>query len=493
MPEHQIFNDTMTLGQGHSILLGNAPKNLDTKGISDKFFEMTAPTKDTIAKFGLFGGDLNYHTFYPDATPEHFNPKEDEFIEPVYRLLSNCIVSKNYMPTEFPAKVLKDSMKLLVGQTVNCDHEDGVGNAIGSVKEVYWQEAYTHEGVSIPAGINGKLKIDAMSNPRIARGINMDPPSIHSNSVTVQFEWKPSHQYEKIWEFYDNLGKIHEDGTMVRRIATRIVAYRETSLVSHGADPFAQKLDKDGKIVNPKYSNQVYYSFSDKGKWEEVDPNKVKIYGYDDYKEITLSSYSEHETGKNNNIGLQTNQSNNMDELQKFLDQLFGEGMLSAGEQAPNTELVLSQVKTLISEKISLAEAKTQLEGEITSLKDQVAHLQADLEKYKSMANIGESHLKDVRNSTLESYKKLNGEEVDANIIALIEAESTSLDTLASLKSSYDKQLDEKFPLHCAKCHSTDINRGSAIAEGNDGEGQQSLEEKSVREVLGDIAKNKLK
>ena len=51
------------------------------------------------------------------------------------------------------------------------------------------------------------------------------------------------------WEFYDKLGTIAEDGTMVRRIATRIISYKETSLVSHGADPFAQ-LIKDNKINN---------------------------------------------------------------------------------------------------------------------------------------------------------------------------------------------------------------------------------------------------
>ena len=70
---------------------------------------------------------------------------------------------------------------MLVGQTVNCDHSTDVANAIGSVKQTFWQESFKQDGIVIPAGINGVLKIDAKANPRLARGILMDPPSIHSN------------------------------------------------------------------------------------------------------------------------------------------------------------------------------------------------------------------------------------------------------------------------------------------------------------------------
>ena len=181
----------LTLGSGHSIMLGNKPKQLSDEELFSKFFE-ASKVNDTIDSYGLFGSDLNYNTYYPGVTKEDFEPKDSEFIEPVYRLLSEAIVSK-YWPTDFSQNnVLKKSMNMLVGQTVNCDHETSVGNAIGTVKSVYWQPAYKDEttGLMIPAGINGVLKIDAKSNPRIARGVMMDPPSIHSNSVTVRFKWK---------------------------------------------------------------------------------------------------------------------------------------------------------------------------------------------------------------------------------------------------------------------------------------------------------------
>lgn len=110
------------------------------------------------------------------------------------------------MPTDFSKNgVLKASMKLMLGQTVNCDHETSIGNAIGSVSQVMWQEGYTDGKFKIPAGINGVLKIDGKSNPRIARGILMEPPSIHSNSVTVQFRWDKSHPELDNNEFWENL------------------------------------------------------------------------------------------------------------------------------------------------------------------------------------------------------------------------------------------------------------------------------------------------
>ena len=31
---------------------------------------------------------------------------------------------------------------MLLGQTVNCDHETNIGNAIGAVSQVIWQDEY---------------------------------------------------------------------------------------------------------------------------------------------------------------------------------------------------------------------------------------------------------------------------------------------------------------------------------------------------------------
>lgn len=483
--------DTMVLGSGHSMMVGNLTNKIDLPSFSEKFYQAS---RVEVNKLGLFGSNTDYNTYYPDVTPEDVKPKDNEFIEPVFRMLSNCIVAKNYMPTEFPKDVLKASMGLLVGQTVNCDHETEIGNAIGSVKEVSWQNAYTDEtmGIEIPAGINAVLKIDAKANPRIARGIMMDPPSIHSNSVTVQFEWKPSHSFEKEWEFYDKLGTIAEDGTMVRRIVTKIISYKETSLVSHGADPFAQII-KNGKINNPQYAGATYYSFSDMPPMDEKTL-RSKI-AYLDFKDIRSNDIM-YNTSKPNYEGNQNPKiQNDMNELQKFLDQLFSDGVLSLAEgSTPSIEVALSQVKDLVVAKNSLTQEKakadqkiSELQGEVTSLKEQISANQA-------MVNIGTNHLSEVRSSAIASYKKLYGDDkVDQNILALLEADSTNIETLLSLKATYDAQLDEKFPMRCAKCGSHDVSRASSSIQGDGSEDgtMKNSENNGVFDTISNIAYKK--
>ena len=479
----------MILGAGHSIMIPHAP--VIPTGFSEKFFDAAKTNKESLSKFGLFS-NIDYNTFFPDVQPKDFNPEKDEFIEPIFRLLSNCIVSKNYNPTEFPADVLKASMPLLVGQTVNCDHETNIGNAIGSVVDVFWQEAYkTADGQEIPAGINGKLKIDAKANPRIARGINMDPPSIHSNSVTVQFEWKPSHDFENPWEFWDRLGTYDENGQMIRRIATRIISYKETSLVSHGADPFAQLLDNKGKIINPGYASSVYNSFSEVIK-EKVS-SSCRAVSTTDYKALGEVAVM-HNTSININKGEQPspvdkNQNKNImnKELQEFLEKLFGEGMLSLAEgSSASVELVLTEVKKLVQEKKDLSTQLTEAQNNASTLQEKVTNLENDAKENTSFIEMGKNHLKEVREATLASYKKISGEEkIDTHIVNLIE-NTASLDLLISLKSTYDAQLEEKFPLHCADCGSHNINRASSVSQ-KEHSGKKTTA-KSDEEILNELA-----
>lgn len=479
----------MILGADHSIMIPHAP--VIPPGFSEKFFDAAKTNKESISKFGLFS-NIDYNTFFPDVKPKDFNPEEDEFIEPIFRLLSNCIVSKNYSPTEFPADVLKASMPLLVGQTVNCDHETNIGNAIGSVVEVFWQEAYkTADGQEIPAGINGKLKIDAKANPRIARGINMDPPSIHSNSVTVQFEWKPSHDFDKPWEFWDKLGTYDENGQMIRRIATRIISYKETSLVSHGADPFAQLLDNKGKIINPGYASSVYNSFSEVIK-EKVSSSCKAVYTTD-YKALGEVAVM-HNTSTNIIKGEQPspidkNQNKNImnKELQEFLEKLFGEGMLSLAEgSSASVELVLTEVKKLVQDKKDLSTQLTEAQNNASTLQGRVTTLENEAKDNTSFIEMGKNHLKEVREATLASYKKISGEEkIDTHIVNLIE-KTDSLDLLISLKSTYDAQLEEKFPLHCAECGSHNINRASSVSQEENKD--KRTQAKSDEEILNELA-----
>lgn len=481
--------DTMLLGASHSLYVSNAPSKINFNQFNDT--TLSTDRKDTIEKFGLFGSNNDYNKYSPDITPEDFIPTDEDFIEPVFRMLSSCIVAKNRMPTEFPESVLKASMNLLVGQSIYPDHEDDTINTVGSVKSVAWQSSYTIDGVVIPSGINGVFKIDAKSNPRLARGIMMDPPSIHSNSVTVEFEWKPSHKFEKAWEFYDALGSIHEDGTMVRRIVTRIVNYKETSLVPHGADPFAQII-KNGKLNNVVYANRAYYgvsqnSLNEKPGLDEI-AKQVDIIDFKIKDTFTSMSLTEHNTKPIINYNKDNkNPKNPMnEELLKSLGTLAAVLNLTADETL-TTQMLVDKVTTMKNELVTAKSDVTRLTSENETLTVEKTQLTKDLDQYKSDATIGVSYVKSTRDEAVQNYLKLSGESKDDNILALLNDDKTSVQTLISLNKTYVNQLEEKFPMKCSECGSIDVTRASSIAEDKNSEYNKKKvgsPSDSVREII---------
>lgn len=494
--------DSMVIGQGHTIMAGYIPEAVGAQTFSENYYKWKNPTPDTIAQFGFWGGDIDYNTYYPNLDKSELTPKDEEFIEPMFRLLSETIVSKNWNPTDFGQNgVLKASMKMLLGQTVNCDHETNIGNAIGAVSQVMWQESYKDGSFTIPAGINGILKIDGKANPRIARGILMEPPSIHSNSVTVQFKWDKSHPQMEDNEFYQKLGTYDSKGVMVRRIVTEIVRYLETSLVSHGADSFAQKIGSDGKIINPTFAKRTWASY------EEYRDDKSKQYFFTDYKS-DLTSYQEKDDTQgsfnDNQEGDEKSKTNNKEnmnkELQEFLESLFGKDMLTLGEgQEMSQEAAVSLIQNLVSSRNELQTSVDNLTTEKNSLTEQVTNLNAQVANLTEMATVGKNHIASLRENAVGTYKKLMGENADETIVTMLNAETTGITTLISLTKDYQARLEEKFPLTCAKCGSKDVNRASSVSETEE-EGKTGTEDttknqepSSTGSVLDSLYKKKIK
>lgn len=494
--------DSMVIGQGHTIMAGYIPEAVGAQTFSENYYKWKNPTPDTIAQFGFWGGDIDYNTYYPNLDKSELTPKDEEFIEPMFRLLSETIVSKNWNPTDFGQNgVLKASMKMLLGQTVNCDHETNIGNAIGAVSQVMWQEAYKDGSFTIPGGINGILKIDGKANPRIARGILMEPPSIHSNSVTVQFKWDKSHPSMEESEFYQKLGTYDSKGEMVRRIVTEVVRYMETSLVSHGADSFAQKIGSDGKIINPTFAKRTWSSY------EEYRDDKSKQYFFTDYKsdfssfqekDDTQGSFNDNQEGDEKS---KTNNKENMNkELQEFLESLFGKDMLTLGEgQEMSQEAAVSLIQNLVSSRNELQTSVDNLTTEKNSLTEQVTNLNAQVANLTEMATVGKNHIASLRENAVGTYKKLMGENADETIVTMLNAETTGITTLISLTKDYQARLEEKFPLTCAKCGSKDVNRASSVSE-DDTQGKtgtedttQNQEPSSTGSVLDSLYKKKIK
>ena len=486
-PEHM---ESMIIGSGHTIMAGFLPKGVEPQTFSENFYKWNHVSQESVEKLGLFGSDIDYNTYYPGLTKEDLTPNSDEFIEPVFRLLSSTIVSKNWNPTDFGQPgVLKASMKLLLGQTVNCDHSTDIGNAIGSVSQVMWQEAYKDGNFVIPAGINGVLKIDGKANPRIARGILMDPPSIHSNSVTVQFKWEKSHPGMDDRDFWDKLGTYDEKGNMIRKVVTEVVRYLETSLVSHGADSFAQKIGEDGKIINPEFAKRTWTSFA------EYQEDTKKAYYFTDFKDDYKSFQESNDTPENNINPLNTNKKESTMTLAEFLESLYGDNMLSLAEgQEKTAEVALQMVKDLVHGKNDLQAKVDNLTTEKNTLAEQVSNKDAEIANLTAMATVGKNHIASLRETTVANYKKLKGDAADETIITMLNAETTGLQTLISLNKDYQAQLDEKFPLTCSHCGSHDISRGSSVQEPdkNDPDTTHNSEVSSTNDVIEDLYNKKM-
>ena len=482
--------ESMIIGSGHTIMAGFLPTGVEPQTFSENFYRWNHVSKESVEKLGLFGSDIDYNTYYPNLTKEDLTPNADEFIEPVFRLLSATIVSKNWNPTDFSKPgVLKASMKMLIGQTVNCDHSTYIGNAIGSVSQVMWQEGYKDGNFMIPAGINGVLKIDGKANPRIARGILMDPPSIHSNSVTVQFKWDKSHPGMDDRDFWDKLGTYDEKGNLIRKVVTEVVRYLETSLVSHGADSFAQKIGEDGKIINPEFAKRTWTSFA------EYQEDTKKAYYFTDFKE-DINSYQENNDTPPNNINTNNPLNNNTmnKELKEFLEKLFGDNLLSLAEgQEVSTELALSAVQSLVNSKKTLEASITNLTTEKNQLSEQITQKDAEIANLTAMATVGKNHIASLREEVVGNYKKLKGDKADETIVTMLNAETTGLQTLISLNKDYKAQLEEKFPLTCSKCGSHDVTRSSSVVEDHKKDDTTSNSEvPSTNDVIGSLYRQKM-
>ena len=481
MPKHK-FTDIITLGSGHSLIMGHMPGKVTLAQVGNK---QVMEKKDT-SSLGLFDNSTpNYSTYYPDVTAEDLNPQDADFINPTFRMLSETVVHRNWNPIDFSKKgVLKKAMKMLVGQTVNIDHETALGNAIGSVVSVSWNESYkTDDGVTIPAGINAELKIDGKSNPRIARGILMDPPSIHSNSVTVAFSWEMSHPSMDQGDFWSKLGTFDSEGELIRRVVTEIHSFHETSLVAHGADPYAQIVGSNGEINNPIYANGQASLSADQKK-------EAKAFHFDFKDQTSLTANrkpTEEETLNNKNI--------KMKELLEKLSKVVnfapteGEEITEANltahlvNLASATDTANTEKDTALAEKVTAETALTEKETEITGLTTKVT----ELETFKE---VGETALNNQRAEAVRLYNLATGEDADEAILAVIN--KSDFGTASSFIKQYEKQVDESFTATCKDCNSTNVSMASASTdEGDEGDDKNKPSYKSNDESFKNLQKKK--
>jgi len=407
------------------------------------------------SRCGLFDtGAPNFHTYYPDVAEADFVPKDGDFVQPLVRALSEVVVHKEWNPVDFSQnEVLQNSKNLLYAQSIYVDHETSTGNVLGSVAEVFWEKSYkSKEGFVIPSGLNARLKLDGKSHPNFVRKIQMDPPAIHSLSVTVQFAFEPSHPKIPLEEFYSKLGTYDQHGEMYRRIATQIKSYKEISFVPHGADPYAQ-LIREGQITNPRYADVVYNN-------AEGKPAGIKYYIID-FKEGLISN-------SQTTIPKETNYNNDPVSMNKILLLLAATlGIATAdkdeaaliAEIEPKIPGLLGSIQNSTTELATTKTSLTEAQAALTAAQAKVTELEAKQTTDPALVALGQATLTEQRAEILRLSTLINGK-ADPAVAALIE--SSPAPTLALLLGNYKSQADEKFPISCKACGSHEVSRQSS-------------------------------
>jgi hypothetical protein len=423
-----------------------------------------------LEQYGLFGGaSNNMNTFNPDINVNSdVVPKEEDFIRVPFRLLSSTVVATySWRATDFGDElVLKKSMKKLIGKPVYIDHDtESVVNNVGVIESVKWTAAKKGEnGEVIPAGIDGILKIDAKANPKVARGVLSSPPSIGSFSVTVSFDWEPSHKFSDPYLFENALGTIVDD-KMVARKATVIHDYFEGSLVWLGADPYAKILDTEGKPLQIDRSSVFQNSknekesalYAEKGlyiaQYSFRSAESLQLHLSENDMKMTLAQFLA-------KLGLEKFEGLEIEGLHIMDAAAFGK--LPTAEQlaAVNTQLTDSKaaVTSLTAELATANESVTSLGAEIVTLKAENANFKVGSENFAQVVT-------KLREDTKKQYGIFSKGKPSATIQAMLE--KASYEELEALIVEYGGKVNENFSAKCSKCGCTELSYGSSQQAGN--------------------------
>lgn len=325
---------------------------------------------------------------------EDVMPRDGDYISVDFRALSKTIVPGHWIDWTRD-NVLEESVPLLLGATVYPNHTFwDINGWLGSVSNVAWDgEGKAADGVP---GINARYKIDALMNPRIARGLMMEPPAIHSTSMTVLFEFEYSHPdmaAEDRWKFFRNLGE-EIDGEIVRLIVTKINEYWEASLVFQGADRLAklQPKESEGRLSVGSLKLESFSADEAEPAATATPPNSNE--------EKTMKLTSEQKT----KLGIEFD-----------------------GEDVPETEIFKA--------------------GE--SLADKLAAVDTvNIEELQKKASAGEAFIAKQREEVtrLARLAELGAEEGELDEVVSQQIENADFDTLVKLETYFGKRAADKFP-----------------------------------------------
>lgn len=457
--------------------------------------------------FGSLFGSMNDPKFYEGTSVENVIPKEEDFIDVPFRLISSTVVgSGSWKATDFGKKdsVLRDSMPFLEGKPLYKDHETDLDNWVGIVKTVKWSPKRKSKGITIPAGIDGLVSIDAKTNPKVARGVLLG--SIFSNSVTVDFDWEMSHEFDSEDDFNRRVGSMGADNKMVRRVVTGINDYFESSLVWLGADPFAKAINDEGDLVNIDQSAVYNYARSKFGfskDTEFISESKKTQEKYENKKEFVINF------GIDNNVlplsrkeerkqpymkdkillaliasfggALKLDKESTGEEALKAIENFDKESLKSEKDEADLklaksvNDCIDSPVTSEEFEKTfevvkkdsfsALKTEKSDLTKKSKDLGDEITVLKSDKTDLQSLSEVGKKFQKQRKEEAKRLYKLSAGKETDDSVMALFDKAND--EEVEGLLKQYTKSATGKFAGKCKSCGSDEFTFQSTFISGD--------------------------
>lgn len=435
-------------------------------------------------KFGWMNPDYRQSVLQDSskaiAMPEDFHPFE-------FRHISATIVGAySWKATEFTEKVLKQAVKdkLLDFKPSYVNHELEVGNAVGVLGESRFDPAYRNaSGEIIPAGINAPIWIDKVLRTDLCRMLTGYPvPTIQSVSITVYYEWDPSHTFtdhsgnEDEYLFEGRIGQM-VDGRMVRRIVTKIIDIYESSLVWLGADPIAKILDDKGRPINVEKTAIVGTENFSADPLSEI----YKEHNVFFVNDVSFSRQNVLDLRNSYTVKTQESGNKNKDAMEKIVETV---AKFLNKQPADVTEADIAGIQlakksdydALVARDAAATENITKLKNEITELNTTVTGQKGTIEKYSgivpadkldeletslglknvvNLANSGKARLDADRKEAVRLYK-LNVKEADQSEAIVKAIESADEAQVEGYLKQYGSGASARYGAKCSKCDSAD-------------------------------------
>lgn len=429
--------------------------------------------------------------------------KQEDFLPFYFRHLSATIVGAwSWKATEFTDSVLKKAATLLAYKPAYVNHELEIGNIVGVNGQIsYVGASKAADGSIIPGGLEGPIWVDGKLHTDLCRKLTAFPvPHIQSVSVTVSYNWQPSHEFTNRegelddWEFEMRVGTLGTDGKMVRRVVTEITDFYETSFVFLGADPYAKILDQDGKPFNIEKSAIVGAKMFDKDPLSDL------------YKQQNTMFLEENSLSKENILHLNKSITNNFSKIGNSKNNSSMKKIALVGKKEDyaqdiidalkeqNFEVSFIETKDNASELQQLNADKTKLSNELKTATDKIVEFEkiakhetlvelakeVELSEVVTLAKFAKKTISARKEECVRLYKLSvgDGNEVEAVIDTINKANEEALD---GFLKQYGSKTIETFGAKCKSCGSTEVSFRTSKNEesGDDKPQRESLAEQT--------------